>query len=404
MKGLGFILSPGIHLRICQTCFTLSEEGYLDLYMMKSFKTILCLVFFSYLYSAQSLANKDVSAQLKTDLASSLKQYNTPGAVLLLSSPKLSTLTVAAGFSDITNDKPMQISNNFRLASMSKTFLAVTILKMYEQGKLNLDDKIKTLLPKRIDIERIANGSQLTVRNLLQMRSGIPNYTDYDAYSDLVEEKKDKGGWTPQECIEIIYDEKPNFVQDKGYEYSNTNYLLLQMIVENITQQPYGKAIEDQIIRPLNLTHTFIEGQGNGVLDTHGYELIDNVQTDVTTLNDGFGLAGDGIISTADDVNVFVQALLNTKTLLKPDTLKQMLDFKGDEYYGLGIYKEEEDHAGIEAWTHNGSSSGFAGQFYYFPTYQLTIVLLTNYFDTEMMDDFIPKILDDLSKKNLVLK
>jgi D-alanyl-D-alanine carboxypeptidase len=368
---------------------------------MISFNKIICCVVI--MFSLPVAASANIEVQLKKELIASLKEYDTPGAVFLLSSPKLGSLTLAAGVADKTTKKPMQVSNNFRLASMSKTFLAVTLLKLVEQGKLKLDDKILNLLPEEIEWNRIANGKELTVRQLLQMRSGIPNYTEYDAYENLVEEKKENGVWTLEECIAVIYDEKPNFVQDQGYEYSNTNYLLLQAIIENITQQPYGKVINEKIIKPLNLKNTFVEGQGNGVNDvinTHGYELIDEVQTDVTFLNDGFGLGDGGIISTAEDVNVFVQALLKTKTLLKPSTLQQMLDFKGDEYYGLGIYREEDDD-GLEAWTHNGSSSGFSGQFYYLPEYQLTLVLLTNYFDTEMIEEFISEVTKQLMEKKL---
>jgi D-alanyl-D-alanine carboxypeptidase len=351
---------------------------------------ILCWLFINISFAANNLPN-----QFKTLLSSTLKEYETPGAVLLVSSPKLGTIIVPGGLADTKTKKPMVPESNFRIASMSKSFLAVTVMKLAEQGVLKLDDKIMNLLPPRVEIDRVANGKEITVRELLQMRSGIPNYSDYDAYYDLVEVKKDNGKWTPEECIGVIYDEKPNFVQGKSYEYANTNYILLQIMVEHLTHKPYSQVIYEQILRPLNLTHTFVEGHGisrNDVLNTHGYEDDDDVITDVTFLNDGFGLADGGMISTVEDINRFVQALLMDKTVLKPSSLKEMLNFKGDEDYGLGISKEEVNEE--DAWTHNGSSSGYAGQYYYFPEQQLTVVILTNYFDTEMFEDFISEALN----------
>lgn len=82
----------------------------------------------------------------------------------------------------------------------------MTVLKLVADKQLNLDDHIADLLPDSIDIERIPNGDEVTVQQLLQMRSGIPNYTDYDSYSDLIDTMADKE-WTPEECIKLVYDQ-----------------------------------------------------------------------------------------------------------------------------------------------------------------------------------------------------
>lgn len=327
--------------------------------------------------------------ELQNILNDSISHSSTPGAVLLISSPQKGTITVAAGFADKDKKIPMEITNNFRIASMSKTFLAVTILRLIEQGEFNLNDKIVDLLPDSIDVDRIPNGNQATVKQLLQMRSGIPNYIEYDAFSKLIDKMTGKE-WSPELCIQIIYDKKPTFAPGTAYEYSNTNYLLLQLIVENYEGGSYAGTIRREILDPLQLKHTFIETQvsdGNHKLLTKGYTVEDKKLIDVTDYNDGWGMGDGGIISTAADMNIFVRALFINKTLLNPAFLRKMLSFKED--YGLGIWREEINDEW--AWSHNGLTSGFQGQYYYFPDSQLTIILLTNNFDTDIIANVLSK-------------
>ncbi|KTC84498.1 serine hydrolase domain-containing protein [Legionella brunensis] len=362
-------------------------------------KTSLINLFFLFaLLNSAAFAKPPIATQLQNILAKALANSLTPGAVLLVSSPQIGTITVTVGLADKKNHQLMQGTNNFRIASMSKTFLATTILKLVEENKLTLDAKIAHLLPDSIDINRLPNGKKVTVRQLLQMRSGIPDYVDYDAYSKLVGQMVGKK-WTPQLCIEIVYNEKPHFAPDSSYEYSNTNYLLLQLIVEKLTGHSYAASIRQKILDPLHLKNTFIEIAESNVtnqLRTHGYQLEDQHLTDVTTLNDGLGMGDSGMISTVNDLNQFIQALLKEKIILSPTSLKEMLHMKDD--YGLGIYGEEI--SGEWAQTHNGMSSGFQGQYYYFPKEQLTIILLTNYFDTDLIEKVIPKVFKSLTKGN----
>jgi len=343
------------------------------------------------LFLITSLVFATCLERFKTILSKTLESSSTRGAVVLVSSPELGTLVFASGFADKGKQIKMQEGNNFRIASMSKTFLAVTLLKLAEQNKINLDAKIMDLLPQDIDLNRLPNGKTATVRQLMQMRSGIPNYTNYEEFYTLVDNMVDKR-WTPEKCIEVIYDEKPSFAAGGSYEYSNTNYLLLQLIVEKLTGKSYAAAIDEQVLQPLHLNNTFVEtpeAQPANELTTHGYHLDGGIVRDVTFYNDGFGMADSGMVSTAADLNVFIQALLRDKTLLTPESLAAMLTLKDD--YGLGIYREEVNHQ--PAWTHNGDSSGFQGQYYYFAREKLIIVVLTNDYSSEIIEGVVSKTL-----------
>jgi D-alanyl-D-alanine carboxypeptidase len=350
---------------------------------------IMCLFLITFFVHTLSFAENSLASQLQKILNESLTNSLTPGAVLLVSSPEIGTIIVAGGLADKVADIKMMGTDNFRIASMSKTFLAVTVLKLVEQGKLNLNAKIADLLPDFIDIKRIPNGSRVTIKELLQMRSGIPNYVKFQAYTNITT-KMDVKKWTPQLLIYLIYDEKPSFEPGTSYEYSNTNYLLLQLIVEKLTGGTLAAAIRQQILEPLQLKNTFvetIESNESNTIKTHGYAIEKNKLTDVTHFNDGFGLGDAGMISTAADINHFLQALLKDKTLLSPTSLQQLLATQED--YGLGIYQEKID--GERAWTHNGLTSGFQGQYYYFPNQKLSIILLTNNFDTDIIEPLVTK-------------
>jgi D-alanyl-D-alanine carboxypeptidase len=345
----------------------------------------LLLIFASIVGDAS--AKKSHTDQLHAILNYNIAHSVTPGAVLLVSSPELGTITVAAGLADKKNNIPMEVTNNFRIASMSKMFLAVTVLKLIEQKKLSLNDKIADLLPNTIAIGRIPNGTSVTVQQLLQMRSGIPNYTDLESYFELIDNMIGKE-WTPEICVAVIYGSKAHFAPGADYEYSNTNYLLLQLIIEQIEGGSYADAIRANILEPLKLTHTFIETQESDddhYLSTKGYTLDENELIDVTKYNDGWGMGDGGIISTAEDLNLFINALFNEKKVLPPVLQNKFLSFRDD--YGLGIWREDINEE--TTWTHNGLSSGFQGQFYYFPDHQLTIIILTNNYDTDIISNVV---------------
>ncbi len=363
-------------------------------FAQKIFLLLYLAIFITTAHANNTLA----TSQLQKLLDATIAEYSaTPGAALFVSTPTLGTITVTTGYAQKETKTPILTSNNFRIASMSKTFLAVVVLKLIEQGKLQLDENISTLLPATIDIKRIPNGDKVTIRQLLQMRSGIPNYTSYNAYLNKIGKQPDHD-WTPAEAIEIIYDQAPTFSPGASYEYSNTNYLLLQSIVEHLTGTTLGAQLRKYIFNPLSLNNTYMEvqekksGGFNGLI-THGYDVINKKITDVTTLNDGFGLGDGAIISTTEDMGVFVKALLENKSLLSDKSLQQMLQMSDD--YGLGIWREEIGNE--STWAHSGSSSGFSGEYYYFPDKKLTVVILTNYANSEFFNEMVASTIDILN-------
>ncbi|CDZ76429.1 D-alanyl-D-alanine carboxypeptidase precursor [Legionella massiliensis] len=361
--------------------------------MRKSRKLFTAVLF---LLSSGIQANK-LSEQFQKDLDNSLKDHSSPGAVLLVANDQMGPLLFASGESDIKNHRPMAINDTFRIASMSKTFLAAAILKLVDSHQLELDDLVKKYLANNLEVARIPNGDELTIRELLQMRSGIPDYYLGDKYNALFDEDENHIA-TPAEAIKTIYGEKPLFKPNQKYNYSNTNYVLLHMVLEQVTKKTLAQAMQDLIFQPLHLDHTYITQEKdfankdfNG-LTTHGYTLGDNKQfEDVTRTYDGNGLGDGAVVTNASELYQFLKALLQDKTVLSQESLKEMLHFV--DGYGLGISVEK---AGGDTYlTHNGTASGYSGQ-YYVDSENGWVIILTNSDGSEFIVDLSDKAYQNL--------
>ena len=356
-------------------------------------KRIIQMGIISFLFFSKMVFADELSDKLREDLNSSLQDHSAPGAVMLVANDKIGVLTFAAGDSDIATHTPMKVTDTFRIASMSKTFLAAAILKLVDEKKINLDDLAQKYLPNSVSIAKIPNGKEVTVRQLLQMRSGIPDYYLGDNYKALFAKNKNYIV-KPAEAIAAVYGEKPLFSAGKKYHYSNTNYVLLQLILENVTQRSLAEAMNQLIIQPLHLTRTYVTEEKDFAdsnfkrLTTHGYSYDDDSRfVDVTRKYDGNGLGDGAVVTDITDLYHFLRALLQDKSILNADTLKQMMNFI--DTYGLGIYVERV--GGDNYYTHNGCASGYSGQ-YWVDDENDWVIILTNSDETQFLNELGDKV------------
>ena len=359
---------------------------------MKAWIIVIQLFLFSTINYASDLTQK-----LQHDLDNSLKDKSAPGAVMLVATKTVGPLLFASGLSDITLHKAMRVDDTFRVASISKTFLAVAILILVDEKKISLDALAKSYLPAGVDINRIPNGNTVTVRELLQMRSGIPNYYLGDNYNDLFRDNANHIV-TPIEAVQTIYDTKPLFPNGKKYNYSNTNYVMLQLILEQVTHKTFAQTIQDKLINKLALTHTYVTDEkdfsnlDDHRLTTHGYTFnTKNQFIDVTRKYDGNGLGDGAIVTNITDLYHFLKALLQEKTVLSPESLQAMLHFIDD--YGLGISVERV--SGYDYYTHNGTAAGYSGQYYVDNDFNW-VIILTNSDETDFIVDLSDKAYQSL--------
>jgi D-alanyl-D-alanine carboxypeptidase len=224
-----------------------------------------------------------------------------------------------SGYKNRENKIPADPDALFKIASVGKLYNAVAVAKLVRDGKLSLDKSLSDYLPELND--RIEYADKITLRMLVQHRSGIPNFTDtYMYWADPKE--------TADEQLALVLDKPANFKPDEDYEYSNTNYLLLGRIMNRVLGYDKFQYIQKEILNPLNLKHTFGSIQDVNINDVmSGYYV--GYDTDLKTENVG------SILATAEDLSKFIRAL-NDGSVFR--------DKKEQEIYS-SIYKYE--HTGL---------------------------------------------------------
>lgn len=287
------------------------------------------------------------------------------------------TLSSATGLA--FDDQPTTPNDRFRIGSMSKTYVAALVLMLVEDDYFSLDDLAADYLPDDV-ISNIANADQVTLRQLLAMRSGIPDYLEMDEFWFAVEDDP-YYEWTVIEALEYAYGEPALFAPDEAYYYSNSNYLLIELVIEEVTGQGLHEVMREYILEPLGLDDTYTqvsETLPGGFVDSYQDFYGDGELLKVSEFNDGAGLADGGLISTVGDITLFYQALLQRQILLNPDSLNEMLTFlpddTGEGEYGLGINRYLGDW-GTEL-GHGGGVVGFSSAGAYYTKFETIIVVL----------------------------
>ena len=293
--------------------------------------------------------------------ADELVAAGVPGVVMLVSDGD-GTVRITSGYGNLARSTPMRVKDQFRVASLTKTFVATVVLQLVGERRLALDDTLERWLPGRIP-----NGDAISVRQLLNHTSGI-----YDAVEDPVILAPYLAGdlthfTAPDEVVNVAASHGPLFPPGSSWSYSNTNYFVLGMIVEAATGNTIGSELRDRIFRPLKLRHTtFPDSPRITGRHAHGYFLFGEPPlVDVTVFSPSLFWAGGGMVSTASDSARFYRALLRGR-LLGPDLLEAMLtidpvamDPSGSgSGFALGLQKEGRFPCG-EAWGHTGELPGY---------------------------------------------
>ena len=170
------------------------------------------------------------------------KELKVPGAVVVLRTPQ-GNFDVAVGTTEIGAQTPPDADTHFRIASNTKTMTAALIVLLAQDGKLKFSDPVSAYVPD------VPNGENITVAELLKMRSGLYGYTDDPALSAVMDADPAKV-WTPQEVLDIAFRHPPQFAPDASYEYSNTNYALLGLIAEKVGGRPLTQQFQDRLFGP----------------------------------------------------------------------------------------------------------------------------------------------------------
>lgn len=320
-------------------------------------------------------------------LDSVLKAYTTnllPGVTLAVYTEKEGWWIDAQGYADVYKKIPMQNCHLQYLQSVSKTFMAIEILQLREQGKINFDDPITKYLPSKYT-HYIKNAEKITVRMLLNHTSGVPEYNSNPNFLSRVIQYPLKD-FTPEEMLQSFEGEDPQYAPGSKYQYTNTNYMLLSLIGDVLTGD-HAAFIREHIFKPLNLHDTYYAKDFNYLyglnLPASYWDLVNNgTLVDITGLQKMTVEASkgdDGIVCTAADAVKFMKGLMEGK-FLSLESMKEMQDFvkdeKGNKRYGMGL--AHFDLGGIEAYGHGGGGIGAGCALAYIPSYNTYVFVATN--------------------------
>lgn len=297
------------------------------------------------------------------------------------------TATAAYGLADIDNGIPITTETAFRIGSVTKPMAAVVVLSLVEEGALSLDDPIADYLPAEV-VQNVANADEATVRQILQMTSGIYNYTESDAFDDATFGVP-YSGWTAAETVEFAYGEPAYFQTGEGYTYSNTNYNLAEMIIQEVSGEPFDVLLDEIIFQPLDMTSCFLETPDRfAEAIPRGY-VFDGGVEDVTEDDDAYGLADGGVICNMEDLAKFPVGLAEGELIgeaLLDEMLTPVEDGDGG-LYGLGIDLSEWDFGPMAS--HGGSTMGFNAYMVYLWEEGVVVTMGTNNFDADYTEDVV---------------
>ena len=270
--------------------------------------------------------------------------------------------TRAIGYSQINgaDKKPLTAANRFRIASITKTFTAVMILQLVEEGNLKLTDTLDKFFPQ------VPNARKITIRQILSHRSGIPNV------------RRDQATWKPgapvtkDEMLALIVKGAPEFEPDTKNSYSNSGYFLLGLILEKLTGKPYDQALEERINSKIGLKDTYI---ATGRIDVNKGEALTYINTgsDWKQSFETHPSIGFQLISTPGDMAKFIQSLFDLK-LISQDSLNQMKTMRDDEGLGMVTFT----FAGKTFYGHAGGGDNYGSWLAYQPEEKLAVAYTTN--------------------------
>lgn len=328
--------------------------------------------------------NSPLAASLSPLVEQTMRELRVPGAVVAVVAPGRGSWMQAFGVADLKTGVRMGKDDHMRIGSITKTFTGTVVLALVDDGKLSLDDHLSSFEPE------VRGAAAITVRELLNMTTGLYNYSEDPGFNATLDRQPDKV-WSPPELVAISGRHPPDFSPGRGWHYSNTNTVLLGMIAEKVTGRPLSQLMQERIFRPLHLSATTFPGRASSAIPNphpNGYMFGNNVESlsptqapippseapqDVTSANPSWGWAAGAGISTASDLLSWAPALAKG-TLLKPATQAQRLQWVGNggAKYGLAIF-DVQGYLG-----HNGELPGFQSFMGYNPANGVTLVVLTN--------------------------
>jgi D-alanyl-D-alanine carboxypeptidase len=288
-----------------------------------------------------------------------------PGALIQLRDRRGSS-ALTSGVANVTTRAPMRADSRFRIGSMTKMFVATTVLQLVAERRVVLDAPVERYLPGVVR-GNDNDGRIITVRQLLQHTSGIPDYLEFLSPQEIL--KDPLAHHDMRDLVNVALAHPRTFKPGDGWRYSNTGYLLAGMLIEKVTGHTWGGEIRRRIIKPLGLRQTYVPVDSSAIPGPHprGYARPGQNAPliDVTAINPSVAGPSGAMISSGADLNRFLGALVRGR-LLRPAQLREMMrtrptsnpDHPNGRAYGLGLESNPLPCGGLY-WGHGGDIFGY---------------------------------------------
>ena len=319
------------------------------------------------------------AAALTAAIRGVMRHASIPGAIVGVWQRGAAPYVSAFGVRDTATGQPMSTNLRMRIGSVSKTFIGTAVLQLVDQGKVGLDSPISKY------VAGVPHGNEITIRELAEMRSGLPDYFENDAWlrTWLTDPRR---GWTPRQLLAYSFSKPLLFAPGTSYHYSNPNFVLLGLVIQKVSHQPLATYITQHILKPEHLTHTSVP-TGAAFPTPHAQGYTDytvecvfshacGTTVNATNWNLSPAWAAGAMVSTLGDLRRWARDVA-TGTLLTRATQKQRLRFipvAGLKNYGYGLALNN-----LNGWIgHNGDWPGYETLSVYLPSQQATVVVLIN--------------------------
>jgi D-alanyl-D-alanine carboxypeptidase len=307
--------------------------------------------------SAQQSSTAPAFVSVLESYSEAVREAGAPAVVIQMKS-RGEEWSQAVGVRSLENQEPVQLTDQVHIGDITISMVAVSVMKLVEEGKLRLDDPITQYLP---ELERVIRlPGPVSVRSLLNHQSGMPNYWDALVVSSPMPEVLAKR-MTHEDRLAVAAT-VPWERQGSSFSYSNSNYAALALLVERLRGRELGAVLHTDIAEPLGLQDTLMTAaDATPQKLVHGYSLLGNKPVDVALPAIHVGSADHGMISTVTDLNVFLAALaqgklLKAKTVVEMYTLNQV---SPEEEYGLGLQQRKDTCTDNYYFGHVGDVPGY---------------------------------------------
>ena len=293
-----------------------------------------------------------------------------PGVIVRIKDPHFAARRYAAGADDLSTGTQLRSAARYRAGSITKTFVATIVLQLVGEGRIRLEERVANQLPGLL-----SNGHRITVRQLLNHTSGLPDYAeDPELFAGILKNRV----WEPWELVAMADKHPQLFAPGSAWRYSNTNYIVAGLLIKAVTGHSLAHELKRRVFSPLQLDHTSFpvatahvaRYHAHGYISTETLPTADGQPLDVTGYNPSHAWAAGAIVSNAADLSHFYEALMSGRLLAQP-LLREMKKTVAEDptdpnttfRYGLGI-ERVNDACGTN-WGHSGKIFGYQTQVYW---------------------------------------